>query len=71
MMTLGLDSTKHPKTMTALEYAKKYKISVRTVYRWVNENRLPSHMIMVEELDIEDVRVRKKPRYKLPPRYKK
>ena len=56
--------------MTTKEYAQKYGVAQKTVYRWVAENRLKATKKMVEILDVEDKKIKKKPRYKLPPRYK-
>lgn len=56
--------------MLVSKYAKKYKISVGTIYRWIIEKRLNAKKILIERWDVEDIKVEKKPRYKLPPKYK-
>ena len=56
--------------MTVLQYAIKYKVSPRTVYRWIEEKRVQAKKILVETWDVEDIKVEKKPRYKLPPKFK-
>jgi predicted site-specific integrase-resolvase len=60
-----------PKTITVAQYAKRYKVAPKTVYRWIEEKRLKSFIITVPQFYVEDRKIEKKPRYKLPPRYKK
>ena len=65
---MGRISTKYLKVG---KYAKKYGIPKMTVYRWASQKRLLSRKTIVEILEVEDKKVEKKARYKLPPKFGK